>query len=210
MFHYTFKTSLPLDALGLNGFNHPMKYRVNYVSSYCISSSSFLQVSGRTCHKSIETFNSGGTMLDTGSLSSQSSQHVGRCCWVMSCCKGSDCGCLGIPDGQESAISAFSPLAAWGYVLHRQGFSSYEYQAVVGATIASTVKVYQQWCKELAGWCAWEGLANNAMSAPKLADFLIHELRVGQAWHTIVFYCSAISAFLTSSSSLSFLSCCHL
>ena len=40
------------------------------------------------------------------------------------------------------------------------------------------------------------GVVNNALSALKLADFLVHLFRVGLAWHMIGIYCSAISAFL--------------
>ena len=34
------------------------------------------------------------------------------------------------------------------------------------------------------------------ISAPKLANFLVHLFQVGLAWHTIVIYLSAISTFL--------------
>ena len=54
------------------------------VSFNCISSSSSVQVSGRTCQRSTQTIDSGGTMLDGGSLASQSSQHVGRCSLALS------------------------------------------------------------------------------------------------------------------------------
>ena len=60
----------------------------------------------------------------------------------------------------------------------------------------STSRVYQQCWKEWAGWCARQGLPNNAISAPKLANFLLHLFQVGLAWHTIGIYHSAISAFL--------------
>ena len=40
------------------------------------------------------------------------------------------------------------------------------------------------------------GLPNNAISAPKLANFLLHFFQVELAWHTIGIYRSAISAFL--------------
>ena len=39
-------------------------------------------------------------------------------------------------------------------------------------------------------------LPNDAISASKLANFLLHLFQVGLAWHTIGIYCSAISAFL--------------
>ena len=60
----------------------------------------------------------------------------------------------------------------------------------------STSRVYQQCWKEWAGWCAQQGLPNDAISAPKLANFLLHLFQVGLAWHTIGIYHSAISAFL--------------
>ena len=82
------------------------------LSSCCNSSSSSVQVSGRTCHKSIQTFDSGSTMLDGGSLASYSSQHVARCSSVVSYHQGSNHGCFGRPGAHESAISAFIPLAA--------------------------------------------------------------------------------------------------
>ena len=43
---------------------------------------------------------------------------------------------------------------------------------------------------------AQQGLPNNALSTPKLANFLLHLFQVGLAWHTIGIYHSAISAFL--------------
>ena len=81
-------------------------------------------------------------------------------------------------------------------MLCRQGFSSLVCQVVVGATQMSTSKVYQQCCKEWAGWCAQQGLPNNAISAPKLAKFLLHLFQGGLAWHIIGIYHSAISTFL--------------
>ena len=57
-------------------------------------------------------------------------------------------------------------------------------------------RVYQQCWREWAGWCARQGLPNNAISAPKLANFLLHLFQVGLAWHTIGIYRSAISAFV--------------
>ena len=71
-----------------------------------------VQVSGRTCQWSTQTFDSGGTMLDGGSLAFHSFQHVGRCSLVVSHHKTSCCGCFSRPGVQGSAISAFKPLAA--------------------------------------------------------------------------------------------------
>ena len=48
------------------------------ISSYCINSSNSVQVSGRTCHKSIQISHSSGIMFDGISLACHRSQHVGR------------------------------------------------------------------------------------------------------------------------------------
>ena len=82
------------------------------VSSSCISSSGSVQVSGRTCQRSSQTFYSGGTMLDEGSLDCHSSQHVGRCSSAVPHHKRSHHGCLNRPGAQGSAISALKSLAA--------------------------------------------------------------------------------------------------
>ena len=39
-------------------------------------------------------------------------------------------------------------------------------------------------------------MPNNVISAPKLADFLVHLFRVQLVWHMVGIYHSAISAFL--------------
>ena len=41
--------------------------------------------------------------------------------------------------------------------------------------------VLEKW----AGWCTWQGVPNNTISAPTLAGFLVHLFKVGLAWHTI-------------------------
>ena len=45
------------------------------------------------------------------------------------------------------------------------------------------------------GQLVQDSVPNNAISAPKLADFLVHLFWVGLAWHTSGIYHSAISAF---------------
>ena len=65
----------------------------------CVSSSGSgpscsVQVSSRTCQWSTQTFTSGSSMLDGGSLASHSSQHAGRCSSVVPSCKRSHRGCL--------------------------------------------------------------------------------------------------------------------
>ena len=74
-------------------------------------------------------------------------------------------------------------------MLRRQGFSSSVSQAMAGATRASTSKVYQQCWKEWAGWCAREDEPNNAISAPKLAGFLVHLFKVGLAYNWYILFC---------------------
>ena len=66
----------------------------------------------------------------------------------------------------------------------------------MGAIQGSMSKVYQQCWKEWEGWCAPQGVPKNAVSTPKLANFLVHLFQVGMAWHSIGIYCSLISAFL--------------
>ena len=153
-------------ALGLNAFSHPWKFQVSYVfpppALVPLVLSKFLaeHVNGQLRH-----LTSGGSMLDGGSLASHSSQHAGRHSSVVSHHKRSHHGCFSRPGTQGSAISAFNPLVAQQCVLCRQGFSSSVCQAVAGATQMSTSRVYQQCWKEWAGWCARQGLPNNAISA---------------------------------------------
>ena len=149
-------------------------------------------------------------MLEGGSLVSHHSQNVGRHSSAMSHHKRSCCGCFGCPGAQGSAISAFNPLAAQWCVLHRQGFSSSVCQTVAGETLASTPKIYQQCWKEWGGWCAWEGLPINDVSAPKLANFLLHLFQVGQPgnnWYIMLCY---FCFFGSSLASQGFNSSCHL
>ena len=63
------------------------------------------------------------------------------------------------------------------------------------ATQASTRKIYQQYFKEWAGCCAQEGVPNNVISAPEVADVLVHLFMIGLAWCQIGIYNLVISAF---------------
>ena len=106
--YFTLETPLPLGALGLNAFSHPWNFQVSYVflplALVPLVLSRFLAE-----HVNGETFTSGGSMLDGGSLASHSSQHAGRCSLAVSHHKRSHCGCFGRPGAQGSA---FNPLAA--------------------------------------------------------------------------------------------------
>ena len=64
------------------------------LSSFCINSSSSVQVFGGMYDWLIPTFDSTGNMLDEGSLPSNSSQHVGRHSSALSCHKRSHHGCF--------------------------------------------------------------------------------------------------------------------
>ena len=72
--YFTLETPLSLGALGLNAFSHPWTFQVSYISSSGSGPSSSVQLSGRTCQWSTQTFDSGSTMLDGGSMASHSSQ----------------------------------------------------------------------------------------------------------------------------------------
>ena len=74
-----------------------------------MSSSNSVQVSGITHYRSIQTSDSGCTMLDQGSLASHCSEHVGRHSSALSCHKRPCHGCFNRPGGQGSAMSVFNP-----------------------------------------------------------------------------------------------------
>ena len=175
---------------------------LEFSGELCVSSSSSGpscsgQVSSRTYQQSTQTFDSGGSMLDGSSLASHSSQHAGRHSLAVSHCKRSHCGCFGRPGTQGSAISAFKPFGCSAMcVMPTRGSLPRSVRQWWGQLKMSTSRVYQQCWREWAGWCARQGLPNNASSAPKLANFLLHLFQVGLAWHTIGIYHSAISAFL--------------
>ena len=111
--YFTLKTPLPLGGLGVECLQPSLEIS----GKLCVSSSGSgpscsVQVSGRTCQWSAQTFDSGGTMLDGSSLASHHSQHVGGCSLAVSHHKRSCCGCFSRTGTQGSAISAFNPLAA--------------------------------------------------------------------------------------------------
>ena len=135
-------------------------------------------------------------MLDGSSLASHSFQHAGRCSFVVSHRKRSCHGCFGRPGTQGSAISAFNPLAAQQCVLCSKGSLPESVRQWWGQ-----LKHLHQGSTSSAGGSGLVGVLNRvyqttAISAPKLANFLLHLFQVGLAWHTIGIYHSAISAFL--------------
>ena len=80
------------------------------VFSSWISSSGSVNVSDRTCQRSTQMVDSGGTMFDGGSLAPHTSQDVGRHSLVVPHHKRSHHGYLGRAGTQGSAIS---DLALW-------------------------------------------------------------------------------------------------
>ena len=89
--------------------------KLHFYSS-CISSSSFVQVFGGRCQRSTQTFGSGGTMLDGGSLALHRSPHVGRCSSVVSHHKTFCHGCFSRPGAPGSAIYPFSEIVKCAHV----------------------------------------------------------------------------------------------
>ena len=111
--YYTLESPPPLGGLSVECLQPSMGISSRLcVSSFSISSSSSVQVSGITCQRSTQTIDSGGTMLDGGSLAPHSSQHVDRHSLVVPHHKRSHDGCFVRPGAQGSAISAFNPLIA--------------------------------------------------------------------------------------------------
>ena len=111
--YYILEFPLCLRALGVECLQPSLDISGKlHVSSSCISSSGSVQSSCTRCQRSTQMFDSGGTMLDGGSLVHHSPQHVGRHSSVMPHHKRSCHGCLSRPGAQGSAISAFNPLAA--------------------------------------------------------------------------------------------------
>ena len=154
--YYSLETPLPPGGLGVECFQLLLDISGKLcVSSSCTSSSSSVQVSGGSCHRSILTFDSGGNTLDGGSLAPYRSQHVGRHSSALSCHQRLHCWCIGRQYAQGSAISAFNP---W---LFRDMCCAYRGSLPpcvrVGAAWKSTPKVYQLCWKRWEGYCAQEG-----------------------------------------------------
>ena len=179
------------------------------VSSSCISPSVPVQVSGRTCQRSTQTFDSGGTMLDGSSLAPHSSHYVGRHSSVVPYHKRFHCGCLGRPSAQGSAISAFNPLAAQQYVLCRQGFSSSVCQAEVGGNSSIYIKGLPAVLEGMGRLVCLTGCTKQCHLCPKLANFWYIYFRFPWPGMPLVYIVLLFLLFGASSSSQGFLSYCH-
>ena len=101
-----------------------------------------------------QTFTSGGSMLDGGSLASHSSHHAGRCSSAVPSCKRYHRGCFGRPGAQGSVKSAFNLWLLSNVCYADRGFSSSVCQAVAGGNSKVCVKGLPAVLKEWAWWCA--------------------------------------------------------
>ena len=193
--YYTLESSLPLGVLELKAFNHPWTYQVSYVfpppALVPLVFSNLLAVHV-TCQfrlilmapcwmeapRLLSVFN---MLADIPHWCPTVKDHIidVSVCWVL----------------KELQLLH---LTLWllRCVLCRQWFLSSVCQVVVGTTWESTTKVCQQCWKEWATYCAWESVPNNAISAPKWAEFVVHLFRVGLTWHISGIDHSVISAFL--------------
>ena len=195
--YFTLETPLPLGALGLNAFSHLWMFQVSYVfpplALVPLVLSKFLgeHVNGQLRHLILAApcwMEVPWLPIILNMLADVPQQYPIIKDLIINILVGQALKGL--------QYLHLNPLAAQQCVLHKQGFSSSVCQAVAGATQTSTSRVYQQCWKEWTGWCGQQGLPNDAISASKLANFLLHLFQVGLAWCTIGIYHSAISAFL--------------
>ena len=165
------------------------------ITTTCINSFSFLQVSSGTCHKSIQTSHSSGTMLDGGSLASHSSQDVGRCSSSVSHHNRSHQRCFDRLGAQGSAITAFNPFGAQMCIAQtRVPFVSL---SVCGGDDSSIYNKHLPVVLERSGMLVHlKGCTKQCHFFPSISLFLFHLFGLGLAWHTIGIYHSAVSALL--------------
>ena len=104
-------------------------------------------------------------------------------------------GCFSRLCTQGCAVTAFNHLTAQICVVKRQGLSSSVCQMVARATLSSTTIVYQQCWKEWVSHCVQDSIPNNAISAPKLVNVMVHLFRGRLAWYMIDIYQFAIRGF---------------
>ena len=182
--YFTLETPLPLGALGLNAFSHPWSFQVSYLfpppALVPLVLLKFLaeDVNGELrwlilvapCWMEAPWLPEVLNML---------ADVPGRCPIVKDLI-------VDVSIGQALKGLQYLHVTLWqprNVCYTDRGCSSSVCQAVAGATRTSMSKIYQQCWKEWAGWCARQGLPNNAISTPKLANFLLHLFQVGQAWH---------------------------
>ena len=102
-----------LRLLGIECFHPSWNIQVNYLFAIpTLVSPSSVQISCRTCHRSIQTTYCSDNLLDGGFQAPHSSQNAHRHSSLLFYYKRSCCGCSSRLDSQGSAITAFNPLAA--------------------------------------------------------------------------------------------------
>ena len=140
--YHTLETPLPLEALGLNAFNHPWMFQVSYVfhpsALVPIVLSKFLEehvkvqirllILVASCWMEVPWFPTLLSMFTDVS-------------WFYPLIKDLIMDVFDRPHIQGPNISASNPLSAQRCVLHRQGISSSVCQAVVWANQASMMKI---------------------------------------------------------------------
>ena len=174
------------------------------VSTSCISSSDSVQVSGGTCHGSIQAFYSGGTML-----------HVVS--WFHTLC-----GILEYIPYETLTIKSLIMdvlvdqilrslqslhLILWLSidVLHIQKFPFSVCQAVA-MTHASTANIFQQCWKKWTSLCTQESVLKNTISSLNLYEYYGY---TGLA-HIGIYHAATVAFFVESLSSQGFKSSDHL
>ena len=150
-----FGNSTTSGALGVKCLQLSLHDSDKLCISSCISCFSSVQAFDRTCQRSTQTYQLGGTMLGRGSLATHSSLHVGRCSSVLSSHKRSYCGCFGRPCVQRFAI--YFHLSLWllrDVCCTDRGSLPQSVRQCWGQLNHLMMKVYQPCWKEWAGWCS--------------------------------------------------------
>ena len=133
--------------------------------------------------------------MDEDSFASNSSQHIGRHSSLVSYCEKPFHGCFSRQGAQGCVITAFNQWLLRDECLQTRVPSPQSVRHWWGQ-VRHLLQIFTSNCwKDWTAWCAWVGVPNNDLPAPKLADFLFHLFRVGLAWHRIGSCWSSISAF---------------
>ena len=153
-------------SLGVESFQPPFDISGRlFVSTPCFSSPSYVKVSDRTCHRSIQTSYSGGTLLDGGSVPCHNSWYVGRHSSSVSSHKK-----ISMDVSIDWVLKGLQSLHLTLWLLRDvccadKGFSPSVCQALVGVTQASTADANQQCWKEWKGYVL-KGVAKQCHFCP--------------------------------------------
>ena len=181
------------------------------LSSSHTSSSSSVQVSGGTCHRTIQTFDSRSTMLDGSSLASHSSQHVERCSQCFPVNKDVIMDVFGGPGAQGSPRSALNPLAAQKRCVAQKSVIFLSLSGIGGAKLSIYKKGLPAVLERMGRFGVLERVYQT-MPYMLLNMLIFQFIYLGLAWlgiQLVLLFC-LFSFFGTSSSSQSFQSSYHL